>query len=84
VADGSSLAIDGKGRLVAASSGKIANPTVSISEDGGAHWKSVASLPNPNVLQFVTDKQGRLLAATSGGLYRFDSAPIDRSDAGSP
>ncbi|MDP8999587.1 MAG: glycoside hydrolase, partial [Myxococcota bacterium] len=31
------------------------------------------ALPNANVVAFATDKQGRLLAATSGGLFRFES-----------
>jgi photosystem II stability/assembly factor-like uncharacterized protein len=56
------------------------------STDGGATWTSlIPQLPNPyligtirragyanGITGFAVDKQGRLLAATAGGLYRLD------------
>jgi hypothetical protein len=45
--------------------------TISASTDHGATWGPLpAPLPNPNVLTFLSDKKGRLIAATSGGIYR--------------
>ena len=73
---GSPLGMDGTGRLVVIEliSGNAGGGRALVlytSTDDGATWRpSPAQIPNPNVSAFVTDKAGRLLAATTGGVYR--------------
>ena len=77
---GGRSAIDGTGRLVVVlppSFDYLTNlglPSVTYtSTDNGATWTILMPrIPNPNVTGFAVDKQGRLLAATTGGLYRLD------------
>ncbi len=67
---------DGRGRLYAyvaanASIGvnlRTTTASLYVSETGAAPWQ-----PIPVILQFATDKKGRLLAATGGGLYRLET-----------
>ena len=73
------LGMDGAGRLFINDIGPAPSPYASrgellyMSTDDGATW-SVCPVqpPNPNLSVFVTDKKGRLLAATSGGVYRLE------------
>jgi photosystem II stability/assembly factor-like uncharacterized protein len=44
-----------------------------VSGDRGVTWEPLPNpLPNPNVTAFFNDRKGRLLAATSGGIYRLE------------
>jgi hypothetical protein len=90
--------IDGAGRLYA--TGKVPISDVHsgfpralyASVDGGSTWAPFpVPIPNPNVRTFATDKQGRLLAATAGGLFRLElpddpgpAPPAAGADAGAP
>ncbi|HMF41980.1 MAG TPA: hypothetical protein VKQ32_15000 [Polyangia bacterium] len=81
------LAADGAGHLFVfgadpSSDAKNIGPLqVSMSDDDGAHFvKMPAQIPNPDPTSFATDKQGRLLVATLGGVFRLESD----SDPGPP
>jgi photosystem II stability/assembly factor-like uncharacterized protein len=61
-------AMDGLGRFYL-----LLNRQLHVSADGGASWTLLpAPLPNTEVIRFFSDRKGRLLAATQGGLYRLD------------
>ena len=46
---------------------------LSVSEDQGATWTRLAEQPPHRVVtSFLTDKPGRLLAVTTGGVYRLE------------
>lgn len=88
------LAADGAGHLFvfgpeASSDAKNIGPLqVSMSEDGGASFVTMpAQIPNPDPTSFATDKQGRLLVATLGGVFRLESGTDpgpSRPDGGMP
>ena len=74
------LAIDGADHLFAFGPGPAPGPQfngplqVFASADGGAHFLPMrAQIPNPNATSVATDKQGRLLVATTGGVFRLES-----------
>ena len=47
---------------------------VVASADGGAIFTPLPDpIPNPNATAFATDKQGRLIVASTGGVFRLDS-----------
>jgi len=88
------LAADGAGHLFvfgpeASSDAKNIGPLqVSMSDDGGASFlKMAAQIPNPDPTSFAIDKQGRLLVATLGGVFRLESdgdPGPSRPDGGMP
>ncbi len=74
------LVSDGPGHLFMFGSGPAPGPLFAgplqlfASADGGAHFLPMpAQIPNPNATSFGTDKQGRLLVATAGGIFRLES-----------
>jgi photosystem II stability/assembly factor-like uncharacterized protein len=85
------LTIDGAGRLFAFGPGAapdiyLGRPQESFASfDGGLTWHPMTPpIPNPNTTGFATDKQGRLLVATTGGVFRLDdqSMPGPAAPAG--
>ena len=42
-------------------------------DDGATFVPMPAQIPNPNALTFVTDKRGRLLVGTAGGIFRLEA-----------
>jgi hypothetical protein len=75
------MGADGAGRLYMILPGPVDNPQygrpleIYASADGGLTWGLLPEpIPNPQVTLFATDKQGRLLAGTAGGVFRFESA----------
>jgi hypothetical protein len=76
-----SLGVDGLGRLFVAQ--LVPTRRLLMSVDDAATWtQAPAQLPNPNVTAFATDKAGRLLAATAGGLFRLDDPTATAADGG--
>ncbi len=70
------LAIDGAGHLFVLGRAPSFNDPIRIfasADDGVSFLPMPAQIPNPNVLSFATDKQGRLLVGTAGGLFRLES-----------
>ncbi len=69
------LTADGAGHLFLFGRYSFDEPVrVFASADGGAQFLPMsAQIPNPNALSFATDKQGRLLVGTSGGVFRLES-----------
>jgi len=54
---------------------------ISASVDGGLRFTPMPDqIPNPNTVAFATDKQGRLIAATTGGVFRL----LSDTDPGPP
>jgi hypothetical protein len=78
---GSPLGADGAAHLflvgdAPAPSNFAGSPLVLYGTADGMNWSALPAaiaIPNPNVRSFATDKQGHLLAATTGGLFRFES-----------
>jgi photosystem II stability/assembly factor-like uncharacterized protein len=77
------MAVDGAGRLFmfgpgAAPDIHFGRPLESlVSLDSGATWRSMTpQIPNPNTTGFATDKQGRLLVGTTGGVFRLDDSSM--------
>jgi hypothetical protein len=75
----SALTIDGAGNLFEIGPGPVSDEhfgqplRIVASADGGMHFTPMPEqIPNPNVTAFALDKQGRLIAATAGGVYRLD------------
>lgn len=71
------IGVDGAGRLygelVPVALSAFLRPLAPyVSLDGGLTW-TPTPLHNPNVNTFATDRQGHLLAATAGGLFRLES-----------
>ena len=83
--------IDGAGRLFFVGPGPSPGTAylgpllIYASNDGGVNWLPMPSpIPNPHVDSFATDKQGRLIAATYGGVFRLEVGVDPGTDGGTP
>jgi hypothetical protein len=70
------LTTDGAGHLFVFGRFSLDEPyRIFASADGATTFQPMlAQIPNPNPLAFATDRRGRLLVGTSGGVFRLESA----------
>src|SRR6478736_1636803 len=66
------LARDSQGRFYLSPTTGVA-PAIYVNDLGSSTWETLPMPPSPSIFKLDFDKQDRLLAATSAGLYRFES-----------
>jgi hypothetical protein len=66
------LVRDRQGRFYLSPSNASA-AVIYFNDRGSSTWLTLPAPPSPNILQLAFDKRDRLLAATTAGLYRFES-----------